>query len=938
MSSYRTSEGKIITVLEKLIEWESHAIFYKIQWEDNIVNIISEKEFRRLIIDNQLTITEPEKLTTQDKFKLFYQYFRGRQDVYAIQWKNLKGKTGYSPHAKGEWIQETIGQHVKNKFVVEAYYPYTLETVENHIRGTLKDFQLGTGIYPMLPDDRTYLVVMDFDDETAKETVEPVLRVCENYQVIPLIELSQSGKGIHLWFFFEDAIPARLARHFANLLLRHAMSKNTQLDFSSFDRIIPMQDTLPSKGFGNIIALPLRTQKVLDGKTIFLDKYFKPVANMWQKLAQTPQYNKQNIEEFIEKLEQALPIQLFNNKTAIDNPNPMIKRQLTVLSRGELLIDKQQLTRKELIQLAHLATFRNPDFYKRQQMRMGTWETPQYITGAREDETYLYLPRGLKTRLDDCVEKINILEEYSYGRPISVSFSGQLSPEQEKAKQAMMSHTMGIISARTGFGKTVLAASIIAEKKVSCLIIVHNRLLADQWEQRLTDFLTIQTEPVVEYTKTGKIRKKTLIGRFGGGKKLLSEVIDVALFQSLSNRDDLSELFSKYGMVIVDEAHHIAAQSFEETIKFANSAYLYGLTATPERKDGLTPLLFMRLGEIIYENHLEAEDSLLIPQYFYPRFTNYGEFNSVTTYHEHLHQLTKDSHRNQLIIRDIVENIRDARSSLVLTERLEHVDCLYALLKNELKDVNIYRLKSQQSKKENQQLIEEMNQLKEPFVVIATGKFVGEGFDLHQLEAIFFCLPFSWKGSTQQYLGRLQRNVADKRELRIYDYIDASVNMLTKMYYKRQREYIKLGYQLAEDEQTHRNQTQLYNGKNYLSTLLKDSQQTTHIYLSVTHFSQALVNQLESLSLKGKTITVICRHPIKPNGLSHLKAQAYIKRLKELKIQCILVQINPQPFVVLDDGLIWYGDLRFYTTNDVNKNSIRLINQELASKLLGQYI
>lgn len=937
LEKYQTIIGKDIIVLERLLEWESQSVFYKIKWGDGTENIINENELQRIKIDEKQLVNETIALTSEEKFQLYFKYFRGRPDIYAVKWQNMEGKTGFSPHAKGEWVQEKSKNQIRNKFEVHSYYPYTLQTIENHIRGTEREFRFGTGIYPMLTDDTTYLVVIDFDNEMAFETVKPVIEVCKKYNLTPLIELSQSGQGIHVWFFFEKNIPAKIARRFANLILRHAMAEHPTINFSSFDRIIPMQDTLPSKGFGNIIALPLKAQKVLEGKNIFLNNQLEPVLNMWQQLAQTVRYSQQEVLDFIQILEKNLPIQLFNQKIELNEHFTTLDIKLNVVSRGELVIDKQALTRKQLIQLSHLATFRNPEFYKRQKMRMPTWNIPQYITAAREDECFLYLPRGLQESLKDYVQQLKVDKEHSDGRAIEVSFIGDLRHEQARAEREMMHHSTGIISARTGFGKTILSASVIAKKKVSCLILVHNKILADQWEQRLNDFLIIETQPVVEYTKTGKIRKKPRIGRLGGGRNVLTEVIDVALFQSLSGRDDLANFFSKYGMIIVDEAHHIAAQSFEEVIRFANASYLYGLTATPERKDGLTPLLFMRLGHVIYENQDESEDALLTPQFFYPRFTNYGEFNSDTVYHEHIQHLTKHSERNQLIIRDIIDNIQGNRTCLVLTERIEHIDEIYNLLSKEKPDFNIFKLKSQQSKKENQKFIDKMNLLQEPFIVIATGKFVGEGFDLKQLESIFFCLPFSWKGSTKQYLGRLQRDVSNKSELRIYDYIDASVNMFTKMYYKRQKEYIRLGYQLAEDQQTRSIQTQLYNGRNYLTILLNDSLKSRNIFLSIPHFNQTVVSQLEKLRLDGKQIVVVCKNPIKENGLVNQRAQTYIKRLKELGIACILLQNTPQPFVILDKGLIWYGDLNFYTVNDTNKNSIRIVNMSLAKKLIQQY-
>lgn len=938
MKKYPTINGYEIILLESLIEWETDKKFYKIQWPDGKVNVIQEEAFQGLVIPQNSLIQEAVKLTSEEKFALFFQYFRGREDVYAVKWKNKQGKTGFSPHAQGQWIKEIVGNELRNKFEVSAYYPYTIQTVENHIRGTMKDFQLGTGIYPMLPDDTTYLVVIDFDNEQAFEAVRPLILVCEQNNILPLIELSQSGQGLHIWVFFEQSVPASLARKFANLVLRHAMTEGSQIDFSSFDRIIPMQNTLPTKGFGNIIALPLKLQKVLEGKNIFLTNQLQAVANMWQHLATIPRYTPAALTDFILILEAALPVHLYTQ--AAERPEQAIQPidDLRIVSKGELIINKNELTREEIIQLAHLATFNNPEFYKRQQMRMPTWDIPQYITAASEDGDLLFLPRGLTSLIRQTAKKVTIKAMQSVGREIDVTFNGQLRSEQEKAFQALRSHDMGIVSARTGFGKTVLAAKVIAERKLSTLIIVHNRVLASQWEQRLGDFLTINTEAVVEYTKTGKLRNKSKIGRLGGGKKNLSEVIDIVLFQSLANRDDLDSFFSKYGMIIVDEAHHIAAQSFEEVIKLANVKYLYGLTATPERKDGLTPLLFMRLGNIIYENHNESEESLLIPQHFYPRFTSYGEFNSDTIFHEHLHHMMTNSDRNQLIISDIVANYREDKTCLVLTERIEHVDILYDLLMVELKQARIYKLKSQQSKKLTKTMIDEMTLETSPFIVVATGKFIGEGFDLSQLESIFFSLPFSWKGNTKQYLGRLQRDVENKQELRIYDYIDAGVGMFTKMYYKRQREYVKLGYQLAEDSQTRKFQTRLYDGKSYLKSLLDDSRQANEIFLAVAYFSQALVKRLETISLEGKHLTVVCKHPEKENGLVNQRMKAYIDQLTKFNISFIFSAKTPQPFVILDQRMIWYGDMSFYLANDESKTSIRFNNSRLASKLIKQFI
>lgn len=913
--------GETILILEKLKSYTGDNVYYKIQSQDGSLSIIESDVLNALISEGK----QSSQLTTPQKLQLFYDYFRGRPDVYATKWQSKSGKVGFSPHGDGEWVVKE-GRSQKE---IHTYYPYTLQTVNDHIRAEKYDFRLGAGIYPMLENDCTYLVVIDFDKEGAEEEAKAVVQVCREFAIELLMERSQSGNGIHLWVFFEDEIKAGSARYLAQLILRHAMAHLEVLQFTSYDRIIPMQDSLPKNGFGNIIALPLRADKVMEGKTVFLTDDLEVVDDQWEELASTIKYSKADVELFIEKLEESLPVQLY--KQGDEKPSIALPDKLKVIKTGELKIEKSSISRKALIQLAHLATIHNPEFYKKQNMRMPTWDTPQFITSASEDENYLYLPRGIEGKLNELDIAIEYVDNLNSGYPIEVTFKGLLREKQIQAVEEMLANETGIISAPTGFGKTVVAASLIAERKTSTLIIVHSKVLADQWKERLHQFLDIKSEPFVEYTPTGRVRKKGKIGEVHSGKENLSHTIDIALFQTLANRENLTDLLNQYGMVIVDEAHHVAAKTFEEVIKQVNARFLYGLTATPERKDGLTPILFMRLGDLIFEEKEELSESLLMPKFFYPRFTNYSDFNPELTYNEHLNQMAETAERNDLILSDIVENMREGRTCLVLTERVAHISVLEEALKEVLENVPVYTLSSQQKKQENQKILEEMRAQKVAYVTIATSQIAGEGLDLPQLESIFFCLPFSYKVRTQQYVGRLHRGLDEKDELRVYDYVDIGVEVFARMYQKRLREYSKLNYKLAEDDKTRAYQTQLYTASNYLEPLNFDLSKASQIVLGIYSISQIQIDEWKEWMASRIEMEIL----IKRDKLE--KSPKLFNELKKLGVKVTLLDANPYSFVLCDEKIIWYGNLKYFSKNTADATILRLSNKDIADKIMRQY-
>ena len=382
----------------------------------------------------------------------------------------------------------------------------------------------------------------------------------------------------------------------------------------------------------------------------------------------------------------------------------------------------------------------------------------------------------------------------------------------------------------------------------------------------------------------------------------------------------------KFDLVIVDEAHHLAASSYEEVIKKANSRYLHGLTATPERKDGLHPLMFMRLGEIIYNDQAKIDDSVLIPRYFYPRFTSYSDYNPELTHIEHLEKMQLDENRNAQIVQDVIENIKLSQTCLVLTNRIEHIELLAELLKDASSNTPIFTLHSQQKKQVNDQNLENMKRIKDASVIIATGQYVGEGFDLASLDSLFIAMPFSSKTLTQQYLGRLNRNLENKDELRVYDYIDFAVDIYRKMYQKRMKEYLKLGYVLAEDEKTRSNQIQLYDNTNYYEPLKADLSQAREAIIGIPYLNKSILSELKQIKQSKIDLMVVISERDAQNS-------KLVERLTNLNIQINLSNSKPQNFVVCDNKTVWYGSLEYFNTINTDNTAIRLINREIASQL-----
>ncbi|OAM95103.1 hypothetical protein SAMN04515679_3256 [Pelosinus fermentans] len=640
------------------------------------------------------------------KIELYRSLFRGRNDVYAKRWKNREGKSGYTPVCLNEW---KAGVCCKPKVKCsecshKSYGSLDERVIEQHLKGNIV-----AGIYPMCLDETCYFLAIDFDDDGWEEDVAVLRGVCKEHNIPVAIERSRSGSGAHAWFFFEKQISATLARKFGTALLTYAMNQRHEITFKSYDRLFPNQDTMPKGGLGNLIALPLQMAARKDGNSVFIDDNFTPYVDQWEFLSDIKKLSEDIIETLIASLCQGNelgPLKSDDEEKAKPWETNIVLAKLgkndfpqkvTVVKANMLYIFKMDFSQRALNNLKRLAAFRNPEFYKAQAMRMPTFNKPRIISCSDETEEYLCLPRGCEADVNKLFNEAKIdvdwVDKTNCGRNIDVEFDGKLKEEQQLAVNELIKCDNGVLSATTAFGKTVIAANLIAERKVNTLVLVHRQQLLSQWKDRLTEFLHINEElPVVLETKRGRKKSQSVIGQIGAGKDNLSGIIDVAVMQSLNSRGEVKECVKNYGMIIVDECHHVSAFSFEQILKSVNAKYVYGLTATPTRKDGHHPIIFMHCGPNRYQVDAKKQaEKRPFEHYVIPRFTSFrvpiDKDEKKISIQEIYAEVVSNEMRNQLIIDDIIKAYENDRNSIVLTERTAHVELLAKRLSERIPDV-----------------------------------------------------------------------------------------------------------------------------------------------------------------------------------------------------------------------------------------------------------
>jgi superfamily II DNA or RNA helicase len=743
------------------------------------------------------------------KIALFRSLFRGREDVYPRRFESRSsGKTGYSPVCANEWV---TGICEKPRIKCSAcqhrqFLPVTDDVIHRHLVGTDErggDFV--AGVYPMLLDESCFFLAIDLDKSGWREDAVAVMETCRQINVPALLERSRSGNGGHVWIFFETAVPASIARRLGSFLLTETMERRPDIGLDSYDRFFPNQDTLPQGGFGNLIALPLQKRPREAGNSVFVDDVLEPYADQWAALSSIERMPRAAVDELVQNAGQTGRIIDIRVASGDDDDEPWAlppsrRRRNPDLSRDlparlDLTLSDQVYLAKENVppalrnRLIRLAAFQNPEFYKAQSMRLPTWGKPRIIGCAEDHPRHLALPRGcyedVQSLLADLKIEVTTHDERFCGDPIDLSFQGELRPEQKTAVRKLLEHDNGVLSATTAFGKTVVAAWMIAQRGVNTLVLVHRRQLLDQWVERLSEFLGVSPKD---------------IGRIGGGRNKPTGRVDVATIQSLVRKGVVKDCVADYGHVIVDECHHLSAHSFELVARRTKARYVLGLSATVARKDGHHPIIFMQCGPVRHRVDAKAEaiarpfqHSVIVrPTGFRPLLE--ANSDQRIQFQDLYRELIADGDRNEMIREDVLQSVREGRSPLVLTERREHLESLAASLDADVNHVVV--LQGGTGIRESRAIADRLASIKphEQRVLLATGRYIGEGFDDSRLDTLFLTLPVSWHGTIAQYVGRLHRLHNGKTEVRVYDYADLNVPMLSRMFDRRCQGYEAVGY------------------------------------------------------------------------------------------------------------------------------------------------
>jgi superfamily II DNA or RNA helicase len=757
----------------------------------------------------RVTMTSP----TSEKIALFRSLFRGREDVFPRRWDNPKaGKSGYSPVCRNEWLRGVCEKpRIKcGECPNQAFIPLGDDVLRSHLTGraagSTADFT--SGVYPMLPDETVWFLAADFDKKTWMADVAAFRDTARAKGVPVAVERSRSGNGGHVWIFFSEPVAAAEARRLGALLITATMDRCPDIGFDSYDRFFPSQDTRPAGGFGNLIALPLQSRPRVNGNSVFLDDDFRPHEDQWAFLSTIVRLSRSGLMSIVAKAAEAGQIIGVSIPSTDEDDEPWAARpsrrgrepriegelpsSVEVVLGNRVYIDRSKLPPTLVNRIARLAAFQNPEFYSAQAMRLPTFGKPRIISCAELFPKYVALPRGCLEDLLSLLTGLGVAaeprDERQSGQPIGSRFLGELTPEQEIAAAKLLMHETGVLAATTAFGKTVVAAKMIAARDRNTLVLVHRRQLLDQWVARLQTFLDVAPNQ---------------IGVIHGGKKKPTGIIDVALVQSLIQNGVVSDLVASYGHVVVDECHHVSAVGFEAIAREAKAQYVLGLSATVTRKDGHHPIIFMQCGPV--RHRVDARTQATSRPFDHKVVFRRTDFrrdpnnpDEKPAIQELYARLARDQTRNDLIFDDILSALEAGRSPVVITERKDHLEVLAERLAKFAKNVVVLQggMSAGRSRAATVSLATIPDQ--DERVLVATGRYLGEGFDDARLDTLFLTMPISWRGILAQYAGRLHRLHAAKRDVVIYDYVDGNEPMLAKMAAKREVGYRTLGYRTVD--------------------------------------------------------------------------------------------------------------------------------------------
>lgn len=713
----------------------------------------------------------------QHQVGLYRLLFNTRDDVFARYWEDVPNKKfGYAPVYRLNRTPQTMTDNV----------------VLAHLQGNQT-----VGVYPLFPDNTTSFLVIDFDGDNWLTLINQVVRVAESHGFSPSIERSRSGSGGHLWFFFTERFLGFQARQFGKLLLNHAGIKSRR----TFDRMFPSQDEHTGKGYGNLICLPLQGRLVQENKTVFITQEGEEISDQWTYLQSIKKISKSDLEQCLRSVNSDHSKSFFiktidtkkdksreneaDNEKA-DHPISTTQgQQVKLILDSAIFIPNPWLPDKLYRFLKKELNFPNPEFYEKERFGYSTWQTPRWIKTLEVVPDGIRVPIGYFAHISqiatDNTLSVDITDLRITTKKISFPSQLKLRKDQQKALNQLYQYERAILEAHPGFGKTMVALSLMKKRHQKTLVIVHTNTLLHQWQKRICDYFNMSKEDV---------------GLIGNNKWKIGEKVTIASYMTLARRgtDDIK---NEFGLVIVDECHHVPAHTFSSVVKCFAAKYALGLTATVFRKDQLEKLMYLYISDQTVsvgdsdqkptQNIFHTVETKLIT-----RKTEFLVDSPVENFQEASRLVIADDKRNEQIANDIVTVLASGSKCLVLTERLEHCEKILEVVRRKIKGVHAAVATGMMTKKQRERIAKRMNQ--ERFqLLIATGKLIGEGFDWPAVSHLFLAFPFSWKGKLIHYVGRVQRICEGKTLAVVHDYFDEQVPMLKLMYFKRLRTYRSLG-------------------------------------------------------------------------------------------------------------------------------------------------
>ena len=924
-------------------------------------------------------IIHPQAIT-ENMANQFFSMFWGRQDVYAKRSVNKEtGKAAYYPQCNNFWtnvchkkIKDGINcKNCKNR----SYKTITKKDILNHLQGNAYNASDVIGVYPLLSNGTCRFMVFDFDnhdkdaeekdfansDDTWVEEVESMREICVLNGIEPLVERSRSGRGAHVWIFFDKPIAASFVRKFGFALLDKGAEQINLKSFKYYDRMLPAQDSLPEdSAVGNLIALPLQGKALQDGNSAFIDGNWNAYPNQWETLFNKPRLSQEFLEEKIKEWSNIIDDIAANaaesdrekpwNRMQHFNKNDVEGKLHIILSNG-IYVDNTNLKAAMQNRIRRMAAISNPVFYKNQAIGTSNYDTARWIyLGKDHLSGYIQIPRGLQDELWENIKQADIdyemEDERQQGRKINVDFKGELRPEQDKALKELIRYDNGILHAATAFGKTVVSSAIIAQKKINTLIILESSALIEQWKEALEKFLNINEGLPTYETKTGRVSKrKSLIGTLQGAHDSMTGIIDIAMAGSLCKKGKYHKMMNEYGLVLIDECHHSASETIANVLKEVKAKYVYGVTATPKRGDGLEKINYMLIGPIRYSyTAKEKAKEQGIQHLVYPRFTRTVPPRGVITDKMHPNEAYEIIHNNDVRDEQIIEDVKNCvaagRTPVVLSRYKDHSEKFYERLKSYAD--HVFLMTGNNSKKEHRKILEQMHQVdkNESLILIATGSLVGEGFDFPRLDTLFMATPVSFRGVVEQYAGRLNRDYAGKENVIIYDYVDNHIPMFNNMYMKRLKAYKQIGYEFGDGLQTVKQTVNaIYDGNNYSENYHKDlldSNKNIIISSPVISGSKVyeLINMLKEKQMSGVQVTIVTWTP---DSYGFGDAAYWMQLHEDMRRAGFYIRTVEEycdRFAVIDQEVVWYGNINLLAKDKVDDSIMRVRSKGIAGELM----